>query len=101
MSLSKQFDTMAIASATAGGDFGNANAMMCCASCGQDSDGLKKCTACKSVWYCNVECQKAHRKAHRKECKRIAEELEEEAVSAAAHWCVDLAFICTRRASAK
>ena len=50
----------------------------CCAACGKDGDGLKKCTACKSVWYCNVSCQKAHRKAHVKMCKRIEKILKEE-----------------------
>lgn len=48
----------------------------CCAACGKDGDGLKKCTACKSVWYCNVSCQKAHRKAHVKRCKRIEKMLK-------------------------
>ena len=58
-----------------------------CASCGQRGSDcrLKKCTACKSVWYCNVTCQKAHRKAHRKECKRIEEERKKaDAVAAVA-----------------
>ncbi|KAL7530726.1 hypothetical protein ACHAXR_003642 [Thalassiosira sp. AJA248-18] len=35
-----------------------------------------RCTACKSVRYCNVDCQRAHRKVHVKECKRISNELE-------------------------
>ena len=48
----------------------------CCASCGKTGDALKKCTACKSVWYCGVNCQIDHRKAHKKECKRIKKELE-------------------------
>ena len=48
----------------------------CCASCGKTGDGLKRCTACRSVWYCGVQCQIDHRKAHKKECKRIKKELE-------------------------
>ena len=56
-----------------------------CASCGSIGQTLKRCTACRSVWYCNVSCQKAHRKSHKKECKRIekelAKELEKEATS--------------------
>ena len=48
----------------------------CCASCGKTGDGLKRCTACQSVWYCGVQCQIDHRKAHKKECKRIKKELE-------------------------
>ena len=47
-----------------------------CASCGKAGDALKRCTACKSVWYCGVNCQIDHRKAHKKECKRIEKELE-------------------------
>ena len=47
-----------------------------CASCGKAGDALKRCTACKSVWYCGVSCQIDHRKAHKKECKRIKKELE-------------------------
>jgi len=46
-----------------------------CASCGKAGDGLKRCTACQSVWYCGVQCQIDHRKAHKKECKRIKREL--------------------------
>ena len=49
-----------------------------CASCGKSSNALKKCTACKSAWYCNVSCQKAHRKAHKKGCKRIEKDLRGE-----------------------
>ena len=47
-----------------------------CASCHTSNSGanLKLCTACKSVSYCNVDCQKAHRKDHKKECKRIEKE---------------------------
>ena len=47
-----------------------------CASCNKSSTTLKKCTACKSVWYCNVSCQKNHRRAHKKKCKRIELELK-------------------------
>lgn len=42
-----------------------------CASCGKTGADLKRCTACKRVWYCNVTCQRKHRKDHRDECKRI------------------------------
>jgi hypothetical protein len=53
----------------------------CCASCGiTESDGikLKKCTACKSVRYCGVECQREHRPQHKKACKKRAAELRDE-----------------------
>ena len=51
-----------------------------CAACGKESDGLKTCNSCKSVKYCNVSCQKAHRKQHVHECKKRAAELLEEAL---------------------
>ena len=47
-----------------------------CSACGKDRDTLKKCTACKCVWYCGKDCQKRHRKEHKKECKRIKKELD-------------------------
>ena len=47
-----------------------------CSACGKESATVKKCTACKSVWYCDVACQKRQRRVHRKECNRIKKELE-------------------------
>jgi tetratricopeptide (TPR) repeat protein len=55
--------------------------MMCCASCGiagVDDIKLKKCTACKSVRYCSVTCQRDHRPQHKRECKKRAAELRDE-----------------------
>jgi hypothetical protein len=55
--------------------------MMCCASCGiaeVDNITLKRCTACKSVRYCSVECQKKHRSQHKRDCKKRAAELRDE-----------------------
>ena len=49
-----------------------------CAACGKGGDGLKTCTACKLVKYCNATCQKTHRPVHKKECKRRAAELHDE-----------------------
>mmetsp|Transcript_26258 Transcript_26258/g.37502 ORF Transcript_26258/g.37502 Transcript_26258/m.37502 type:complete len:317 (-) Transcript_26258:173-1123(-) len=51
-----------------------------CQMCGKEEDGgggssLKMCAACRSVKYCNVECQKKHRKFHKKLCKEIEREL--------------------------
>ena len=43
-----------------------------CANCGNKSDDLKQCTRCKSVAYCNRECQLAHYKVHRKPCRKLA-----------------------------
>ena len=52
-----------------------------CAACGTpecDDIKLKTCTACKSVRYCSVKCQKNHRPKHKKACKKRAAELRDE-----------------------
>jgi hypothetical protein len=52
----------------------------CCACCGiaaVDDIKLKKCTACKQVRYCSVECQKYHRPKHKRECKKRAAEIRD------------------------
>lgn len=61
--------------------------LTCCANCNKTSgpfEELKMCTDCRSVWYCTVDCQKAHRSSHKKHCKqaktdikRFKDELEE------------------------
>eukprot|EP00984_Skeletonema_dohrnii_P023266 scaffold12347_cov100-Skeletonema_dohrnii-CCMP3373.AAC.6 len=53
---------------------------LCCASCGvaEVDDKLKKCTACKSVRYCGVKCQRDHRPKHKRACKKRAAELRDE-----------------------
>ena len=48
-----------------------------CSACGEKSDTVKKCTACKCVWYCDKECQNKHWKEHRKECKPIKKVLDQ------------------------
>ena len=50
-----------------------------CANCGKEgSDGLKACTACKLVKYCNRDCQIAHRSKHKKACRKRAAEIRGE-----------------------
>jgi len=52
-----------------------------CAACGVeecDDIKLKTCTACKSVRYCGVKCQKNHRPEHKRACKKRAAELRDE-----------------------
>ena len=59
-----------------------------CAHCGKhgsDTVKLKKCTACRLVKYCGVDCQKAHRKQHKKACKQRAAELEDERLYSQGH----------------
>mmetsp|Transcript_3281 Transcript_3281/g.4741 ORF Transcript_3281/g.4741 Transcript_3281/m.4741 type:complete len:142 (-) Transcript_3281:312-737(-) len=53
----------------------------CCASCGiaeVDDIKLKTCTACKSVRYCGIKCQRDHRPQHKRACKKRAAELHDE-----------------------
>jgi len=52
--------------------------MTCYAACGRGRDGLRTCTACKTVKYCSVQCQKDHCPKHKKECKKRATELFDE-----------------------
>jgi tetratricopeptide (TPR) repeat protein len=55
--------------------------MMFCAACGMeecDDITLTTCTACKSVRYCSVKCQKDHRPQHKRACKKRAAELRDE-----------------------
>ena len=47
-----------------------------CSKCERKSDALKKCTACKCVWYCDKDCQNKHWKEHKKECRPIKKELD-------------------------
>jgi hypothetical protein len=57
------------------------NNMMCCAGCGKaevDEIKLMTCTACKSVRYCSVKCQREHRPKHKRACKKRAAELRDE-----------------------
>jgi len=50
-----------------------------CANCGKDGgNGLKACTACKLVKYCNRDCQIAHRSKHKKACRKRAAEIRDE-----------------------
>jgi len=52
--------------------------LLSCANCGkgeEESNKLKKCSACLSVKYCSAACQKAHRPQHKKACKKRAAEL--------------------------
>ena len=60
-----------------GGDSGDG----ACANCGKTGSNavkLKKCTACRLVKYCGVDCQRAHRKQHKEACKKRAAELKDE-----------------------
>nr|SVE74185.1 EOG090X06BA [Daphnia barbata] len=46
-----------------------------CATCGQEKV-TSKCSVCKSVQYCNRDCQKLHWSIHKKECDKMAKQLK-------------------------
>jgi len=61
----------------------NSHSTHCCADCGGVAGGgagLKACTSCRLVKYCNIKCQKNHWKKHKKVCKQRAAELRDEAL---------------------
>lgn len=45
----------------------------CCSHCMKTSANLKRCGKCRSVLYCNVECQRLHWPQHRSVCKSLKE----------------------------
>jgi TPR repeat protein len=56
---------------------------VCCSSCNKpQSSGqtFRKCRGCRTVQYCNKECQRAHWSpgGHKQECKRLRKKKEEE-----------------------
>ncbi|KAH7082728.1 hypothetical protein BKA63DRAFT_486180 [Paraphoma chrysanthemicola] len=40
-----------------------------CASCATESDTLRRCTKCKHVAYCDIDCSKRHWPSHKYECQ--------------------------------
>src|SRR3990172_604027 len=48
--------------------------------------GTKICTACRTVKYCSVECQKKHFPMHKEFCKKIGKILNESKISTNS-WC--------------
>eukprot|EP01080_Neovahlkampfia_damariscottae_P004651 gene4651-8224_t len=44
-----------------------------CSYCRKESKKLKKCTRCKYVSYCSIECQKKHWDSHKSLCKMISQ----------------------------
>jgi len=56
------------------------NALTCCANinCNKKAEplALKMCTACRSSYYCDVDCQKTHRKHHKHQCKQDAQDIK-------------------------
>jgi hypothetical protein len=55
---------------------------VCCSSCNKPQPSghtFRKCTGCRTVQYCNKECQRAHWSpgGHKQECKRLRKKKEE------------------------
>lgn len=48
----------------------------CCATCGEPS-AEKKCSGCKSAYYCNMECQKLHWFTHKTICPDLLRKYQE------------------------
>ena len=46
----------------------NGAAAIACGKCGKTCDKPKRCSKCKSVWYCSADCQKKAWKEHKKGC---------------------------------
>lgn len=46
-----------------------------CATCGQEKVP-SKCSTCKSVQYCNKDCQKMHWFIHKKQCDKLAKQFK-------------------------
>ena len=40
-----------------------------CAACNKLSENLKRCSRCRSIFYCSVECQRGHWTQHKNDCK--------------------------------
>lgn len=47
-----------------------------CGECGKSGEGLKRCSRCKSEWYCGRTCQVAAWKKHQKICDILAKDVQ-------------------------
>ena len=47
-----------------------------CASCNTQGVHLMRCSRCKKVFYCNVDCQRAHFKQHKLVCEPAPVEIK-------------------------
>ena len=56
--------------AAAGSSASASAAATTCDHCGEAKDMLVLCGRCRKVWYCGVDCQKAHWKEHKLDCVR-------------------------------
>ncbi len=49
---------------------GKVNEKGCCASCKKIPENLKRCSRCRAIDYCSVECQRAHWPQHKIVCSK-------------------------------
>lgn len=63
--------TLAVIDAAINGQRGFVNSVPYCNTCGEEKPA-KKCSKCKSVQYCDRECQRLHWFVHKKACARLA-----------------------------
>mmetsp|Transcript_10212 Transcript_10212/g.20946 ORF Transcript_10212/g.20946 Transcript_10212/m.20946 type:complete len:434 (+) Transcript_10212:103-1404(+) len=56
---------------------------VCDACLSEPSNGkLKRCSLCRSAWYCNAQCQKDHWAEHKVQCKKLTKALKAKAAKA-------------------
>ena len=48
-----------------------------CSSCKKSGSGLRACTGCYRVYYCDIKCQKSHRKVHKSDCSSTEDMIAE------------------------
>ncbi|QRV98532.1 MYND Zn-finger protein [Ceratobasidium sp. AG-Ba] len=77
-----------------------------CQHCGKSSEGLKRCTACSGVWYCNSSCQKSDWPIHLLSCNigrpvtsadRLGAAIRQGIAPADTQTCQDYGFLHTPR----
>ena len=61
---------MHLASLLNGEEVADDEEQLACEHCGNFGE-LKRCSRCKIVYYCSVECQRTHWKSHRSNCQQI------------------------------
>ena len=48
-----------------------------CSSCRKCGSGLRACTGCYRVYYCDIKCQTSHRKGHKSDCNNTEDRITE------------------------
>lgn len=53
------------------GDIDVDNKKTACGACMKAMETFKRCSRCKQLWYCSVECQRLHWGHHKQTCKKV------------------------------